>query len=350
VTAGEGAGTNPRAKLLAIAREGEQLFYGTPAAIQRPRSAEHLAGHGASLSPAEMAYYQRWPTAKLWHTPSTMDDIPRFDKRIDRKKDGTLAHRSKPVPNLAAQIEMWPTPKAMDAEIGANPRRIALLREGQSTFKSDKSGVSAGIQGLEDHVMARDEGLWQTPTTMDSLPPRPQETVARQFEKARKGRTYATVNLREQVHWGKKPSTEDVLQGRLWPTPRSFDADTKSTPNAQKHRLEFGDLMLTDAVKAWEEGEPGDLKAARAALLTSSTPSPETGSGQSSEPSSPSQAGGQLNPTWVEWLMGFPLGWTASGVSAMPSSRKSRSGSVDSSSKGKKTSKPKATVLEEFHE
>ena len=22
------------------------------------------------------------------------------------------------------------------------------------------------------------------------------------------------------------------------------------------------------------------------------------------------QAGGQLNPTWVEWLMGFPLGWT----------------------------------------
>jgi hypothetical protein len=22
------------------------------------------------------------------------------------------------------------------------------------------------------------------------------------------------------------------------------------------------------------------------------------------------QAGGSLNPTWVEWLMGFPLGWT----------------------------------------
>jgi hypothetical protein len=22
------------------------------------------------------------------------------------------------------------------------------------------------------------------------------------------------------------------------------------------------------------------------------------------------KAGGQLNPMWVEWLMGFPLGWT----------------------------------------
>jgi hypothetical protein len=22
-------------------------------------------------------------------------------------------------------------------------------------------------------------------------------------------------------------------------------------------------------------------------------------------------AGGSLNPSWVEWLMGFPIGWTA---------------------------------------
>ncbi len=33
--------------------------------------------------------------------------------------------------------------------------------------------------------------------------------------------------------------------------------------------------------------------------------------------------GGQLNPTWVEWLMGFPLGWTALEPSETASSRKS---------------------------
>lgn len=27
--------------------------------------------------------------------------------------------------------------------------------------------------------------------------------------------------------------------------------------------------------------------------------------------------GGSLNPTWVEWLMGWPLGWTALGPLAM---------------------------------
>jgi hypothetical protein len=38
--------------------------------------------------------------------------------------------------------------------------------------------------------------------------------------------------------------------------------------------------------------------------------------------------GGSLNPTWVEWLMGFPLGWTALEPSEMPSSRKSRKSSA----------------------
>ena len=32
----------------------------------------------------------------------------------------------------------------------------------------------------------------------------------------------------------------------------------------------------------------------------------------------PTVAGGQLNPTWVEWLMGFPLGWTDCVVSETP--------------------------------
>jgi hypothetical protein len=34
--------------------------------------------------------------------------------------------------------------------------------------------------------------------------------------------------------------------------------------------------------------------------------------------------GGQLNPTWAEWLMGFPLGWTDLEPSETPSSLKSR--------------------------
>jgi hypothetical protein len=37
--------------------------------------------------------------------------------------------------------------------------------------------------------------------------------------------------------------------------------------------------------------------------------------------------GGQLNPMWVEWLMGFPPDWTALNASETPSSRRSRKSS-----------------------
>ena len=37
------------------------------------------------------------------------------------------------------------------------------------------------------------------------------------------------------------------------------------------------------------------------------------------------EGSGALNPTWVEWLMGFPEGWTDLKPSEMPSSRKSSS-------------------------
>jgi hypothetical protein len=44
---------------------------------------------------------------------------------------------------------------------------------------------------------------------------------------------------------------------------------------------------------------------------------------------------GSLNPTWVEWLMGFPTGWTDLEASGTPSSRRSRSGSAGESSSTK---------------
>jgi hypothetical protein len=43
------------------------------------------------------------------------------------------------------------------------------------------------------------------------------------------------------------------------------------------------------------------------------------------------QVGGALNPTWVEWLMGFPEGWTALDASEMPLSRKSSKKSAEQS-------------------
>lgn len=50
-----------------------------------------------------------------------------------------------------------------------------------------------------------------------------------------------------------------------------------------------------------------------------------------------SDGSGSLNPTWVEWLMGFPAEWTALDASATPSSRKSRKSSGGRSSPASET-------------
>ncbi len=70
---------------------------------------------------------------------------------------------------------------------------------------------------------------------------------------------------------------------RMWPTPNAQERDGKQTPGSH--------LTLTKAVKGWKKGRVG-------------------GSPDSVVPDTEIQDGGPLNPTWVEWLMGWPLGWT----------------------------------------
>ena len=74
------------------------------------------------------------------------------------------------------------------------------------------------------------------------------------------------------------PKVQGYIERRLWSTPRATDA-TKAGPN-----MKFG---------------------------AGGTPLP-------------AQVGGQLNPDWIEWLMGYPAGWTI----APPRPRRKRSSQV----------------------
>jgi hypothetical protein len=89
----------------------------------------------------------------------------------------------------------------------------------------------------------------------------------------------------------------------LWPTPQAFDA--KATEN-------------------WQPGSEWDRKkkyhTLPKAVQMFPTPRANKPEGYSSDRYSltllqaitgeEKPLGGQLNPNWVEWLMGFPIGWT----------------------------------------
>ena len=110
-------------------------------------------------------------------------------------------------------------------------------------------------QTLVQTIKEKESGLWPTPNTLEGLAPKKLDRIMEYNNKSRPGRSYASMNLREQVVYGKIP---------IWPTPTAHMAKETNAPS--------------EALR--------------------------------NEPSLSSRVGGTLNPTWVEWLMGWPLGWT----------------------------------------
>ena len=113
-------------------------------------------------------------------------------------------------------------------------------------------------------MVEKGSGWWTTPTTMDYLPPRSPEALKRLAEGVRKGRTRPGT-LREQTN----PES-----CRMWGTPRA--SEYKGT----------GPL-----------GSKSHIHAVKKGYLVGQVQEKE-------------QITGKLNPQWVEWLMGYPVGWT----------------------------------------
>ena len=107
-------------------------------------------------------------------------------------------------------------------------------------------------QTLAQTIKETESGFWATPTTMDSLPPKSEKALMREATVARPGRS-KPANLRDQVS-----------NQHMWPTPTAHNSKEGAYP----------------------------------AEYTRKTPTLAT------------HAGGKLNPQWVEWLMGWPIGWT----------------------------------------
>jgi hypothetical protein len=106
---------------------------------------------------------------------------------------------------------------------------------------------------------------WPTPTTMDHLPPRSEQALERQQTNNRPGRTTP-------------PTLKDaVAYPRMWPTPT------------------VSNWMIATSTEAIHRHLENHLPSSRLLEEVAMEQPDSTGF---------------LNPMWVEWLMGFPLGWT----------------------------------------
>ena len=124
-----------------------------------------------------------------------------------------------------------------------------------------KSGMTVNgnlfqLPVLVPHIDVNESSFWPTPTTQEIEHPKADITpTGRRLSKD--GKTSHSLNLADSV--------------KLWPTPTARDGKGASGHKKESRRL--ADLTY------------------RARIVDGVTT-------------------GSLNPTWVEWLMGFPLGWT----------------------------------------
>jgi hypothetical protein len=124
------------------------------------------------------------------------------------------------------------------------------------------------------------------------------------------------------------PLTGEIECGS-WPTPRNCTAMAAAfTENTAKAK--FPNLETVVAQRQWPTPASRDYRSPSLKVGT-----PEYFRAPSAGIPLPEAVGGSLNPTWVEWLMGYPLGWTACAGWATRSSRRSPSGSRGASSRRK---------------
>tara|TARA_Y100001970_G_C14231189_1_gene858750 strand:+ start:2141 stop:2647 length:507 start_codon:yes stop_codon:yes gene_type:complete len=102
----------------------------------------------------------------------------------------------------------------------------------------------------------------------------------------------------------------EAMSAKMWPTPNASDNRPRATEKSTARRVKIGKQVSLEAA----------VKYPQIVWPTPTSHNAKEG-GYPSEharntPTLAAQAGGQLNPTWVEWLMGWPLGWTDSSASA----------------------------------
>ena len=163
-------------------------------------------------------------------------------------------------------------------------------------------GVVGRLPTPERRTTASGCSLWPTPRTSD--------TQSGRIVEVNENGSLCRVNRDRTQTYGANLSDAVVM----WPTPLAQDA--RRSGHGATDRDKTG--LLARAVVLWPTPLSNDSKNA--------THPPAAGK-RDSVPGALIREGisGSLNPTWVEWLMGFPDGWTDLSVSGTRSFRSRRS-------------------------
>jgi hypothetical protein len=190
----------------------------------------------------------------------------------------------------------WPTPKAKeDNDYQSKDGRVFLTVQGTAklaawpTPNTPSGGRSVSIEKMD-----------ATGRTSDGR----KHTAS--LEHAVKFAQWATPAARDY----RSESASDAFNQERWAHPRGKPLSAEAT-------LASWPTPMAGSPATADYNEAGDTMSSRKTRLLVSGPPLNGSHAQTENP-------GQLNPAHSRWLMGYPPEWDVCGVTAMPSSRKSR--------------------------
>jgi len=264
---------------------------------------------------AEQIQYGK-PTTEMWRTPDAHSGRgPSSEKRMKMKLE-----KGMPISindQVAHPHLMWPTPSQRDYKGGSGTIKE---KDGKYYRQSNKTGTKYGVR-LDALIEYQHKKMWPTPRTGGGSRPN---------QKGGK-----VLNEEVLIAEGLRERGKTLKEMKTWPTPRASAAMNENLHTVKKRIDRRGKLG-------------GKLEEEMAIAMIPSTttwPTPSANEDAAGRPGGKMQkmlgnhpqvrgtGGGTLNPTWVEWLMGYPNGWTDLNHSEIVSSPKSPTTSDPSSSK-----------------
>ena len=224
--------------------------------IPTPTASPDAPNHGSnSHGPHNLLEVAQtgWKPGRMWPTPtSTLGTNGRLVTPSKRREGGTL------IEALSART-LWPTPTVCGN----------YNRKGLSATSGD--GLATAV------------ATWPTPTASDNRPRGTPHSTARRMRLGKQ------IGLEAMVKW-LTPTVEDAGRAGSADAWRQYEQTGKTTGARLRNQVAGRQWLTPTAHNAKETNAPSESN-----LHT---------------PTLAAQAGGALNPTWVEWLMGWPLGWT----------------------------------------
>ena len=186
------------------------------------------------------------------------------------------------------QLSLW-TSSAED--IPANLSVPQANDEAQTTLDICGHGYETPLAHYDPDTqswkMYGDISLWGEQPSLENLP--------------KSGMTQNGV-LYQQPDWVRPINAIALLS---WPTPTASDWKGRG-PNSEQQGLPE---VVKTRMGLWPTPRAAQAETRNHTVYERSMGKPQNLENRIAS-ADPSTVGGKLNPTWVEWLMGFPLGWT----------------------------------------